>query len=279
MLEQTWRRVAPAFPSERILTIVTRSHSRFYTHLLSRTSSKRIIVQPHSRGIAPAILYALLRLQDISGNATLAIFPSYHYVEDDTAFMRHVEIALEGVRVRPDLVVLLGAIPDGPETDYCWIEMGDRVPEYLRLAHVQRLSERPSHSGAMLRWRLGWLWNSSVIVARIPALLLLMRHVFPQLYTSFDHLYAVASAKVESEAVEALYAAISEQDFWREVATRSPANLAVLPIAGVEWETSACRGAYSKLCAAPDFKSSGSIIEASIGSRGWKAIKLRDELS
>jgi mannose-1-phosphate guanylyltransferase len=131
MLEETWRRVALTFPSERTLTVVTRRHRGFYKRLLSGTQPKRIIVQPHSRGMAPAILYALLRLQDISGNATLAIFPSHHYVEDDAAFMRHVEFALEGARARPDLVVLLGAMPDGPETDYCWIEMGDRVPEYF----------------------------------------------------------------------------------------------------------------------------------------------------
>ncbi len=235
MLEETWRRVALAFPSERTLTVVTRRHSGFYKRLVSGTKPKRIIVQPHSRGMAPAILYALFRLQDISGNATLAIFPSHHYVEDDAAFMRHVEFALEGARARPDLVVLLGAMPDCPETDYCWIEMGDRVPEYLRLAYVRALSERPSHRGAVLRWQLGWLWNSSVIVARIPALLSLMREVCPQLYTSFDSLYAMTSANVETEAVEALYAAIGEQDFWREVATRSPMNLAVLPVAGVEW--------------------------------------------
>ena len=58
------------------------------------------------------------------------------------------------------------------------------------------------------------------------------------------HLYAVASAKVESEAVEALYAAISEQDFWREVATRSPANSQYFLLLGLNGETSACRGAY-----------------------------------
>lgn len=87
----------------------------------------------------------------------------------------------------------------------------------------------------MRLWQLGCLWNSSVLVAQLPVLLLLMRKVFPQLSASFDNLRLMIGTGNESAAVEAIYGAISAQDFSHEVSARCPNNLAVLPVAGVEW--------------------------------------------
>ena len=235
ILDHTRQRVALAFPPERTMTVVTRAHKRFYEALLSDVSPARLVVQPRNRGTAPAMLYALFRSQRIAPSAAAAIFPSHHYIEDDVAFMRHVEIAFEGIRARPDLLVLLGTTPDGPEVDYCWIEMGDRISEYLRLFQIRRFWERPSHKLALRLWQLGCLWNSSVIVAQVPVLLLLMRKILPQLAASFDNVRSMIGTEREGEVVEAIYRTISDQDFSHEISARCPGNLAVLPVAGVEW--------------------------------------------
>jgi mannose-1-phosphate guanylyltransferase len=208
VLDHTRQRVALAFPPERTMKVVTRAHRRFYEGLLCDVSPARLVVQPRSRGTAPAMLYALFRSQRVAPSAAAAIFPSHHYVEDDAAFMRHVDIAFEGIRARPDLLVLLGTTPDGPEADYCWIEMGDRVSEYLRLFQIRRFWERPSHKLAIRLWQSGCLWNSSIVVAQVSVLLLLMRKVFPQLAASFDNVRSVIGTERESEVVEALYEAL-----------------------------------------------------------------------
>lgn len=144
-------------------------------------------------------------------------------------------LAFEGVRARPDLVVVLGATPDGPEIDYCWIEMGDQISEYVQLFQIRRLWEKPSHELALRLWQSGCLWNSAVVVARIPMLLLLMRKVSSQLTASFESLRPAIGTEREAEAAEAIYASIPEQDLLRELSDKCPGNFAVLPVAGVEW--------------------------------------------
>ncbi len=180
------------------------------------------------------MLYALAR-QTIAPGAAVAIFPSHHYVEDDAAFMRHVDLAFEGIRARPDLLVLLGATPDGPEVDYCWIEMGDRISEYVQLFQIRGFWEKPPHKLAMRLWQSGCLWNSSVVVAQVPVLLSVMRKVLPRLAASFDDVRSMIGTERESEVIEAIYATVSDQDFSHEILAKCPGNLAVLPVAGVEW--------------------------------------------
>ena len=234
VFEQTRRRVALGFAPERTTIVVTRAHRRFYEDLLSDVSASRLVVQPRNRGTAPAILYGLARTQ-VGPSSAVAVFPSHHYVGDDAAFMRHVDLAFEGVRARPDLLVLLGAMPDGPEVNYCWIEMGDRIGDYLQLFRIRSFWENPSPRLAIRLWQSGCLWNSSVVVGRAPALSLLMSKVLPRLAASFDDLRPAIGTEREGEAVEAVYATLPERDFSHELSARRPENLAVLPVAGIEW--------------------------------------------
>jgi mannose-1-phosphate guanylyltransferase len=235
LFEQTRQRVALTFPEDHTLTIVTQAHRRFYEPVLKDILPERLVVQPRNRGTAPALFYALLRLQRMAPNAGVVIFPSDHYVEDNAAFMRYVDLAFEGIRVRPDLLIVLGTTPDYPEVDYCWIESGDRIAEYLRLFQIRGFWEKPSHRMAMRLWRRGCLWNSSVFVGQLSVLLLLMRKLFPQLTQSFEKLRSTIGEANEGEAAEATFEAVSERDFSRELSAKCPGGLAVLPVAGVEW--------------------------------------------
>ena len=142
-----------AIPPRATVTVVTRSHECFYEPLLADAPPESVLVQPTNRGTAPAILYGLLKVAESNPAATIAIFPSDHYVNDDAAFMRHVELAVKAVEVCPKKTVLLGAWPTTPEVSYGWIEGGERLrvlPPSLPIFQVQRFWEKPSpgHSGS-----------------------------------------------------------------------------------------------------------------------------------
>ncbi len=235
MLEQTRRRVALAFSAEQTVIVVTRAHMPLYQELLSDVPAGRLVVQPRDRGTAVATLYGLLRSDKMIPNPTVAVFPSHHCVGDDAAFMRHVDLAFDGVRARPDLSILLGASPGAPGGCYCWIEMGERVNEHLQLFQIRNFWENPSDALATRLWQAGCLWNSSIVVARLPVLLALMRKVLPQLAASFDGLLPMLGTEKETGAVEALYETIAVRDFSRAVSAKHPENLAVLPVSGIEW--------------------------------------------
>src|SRR5206468_1473140 len=56
LLEQTRRRARVLIAPERLLTVVTRHHERFYLPALADAPPRSIIVQPENRGTAPAEL-------------------------------------------------------------------------------------------------------------------------------------------------------------------------------------------------------------------------------
>jgi len=126
LLEQTRKRVSLAVAPGTTIAVVTRPHERFYAPLLADIPLQNLVVQPENRGTATAIIYSLLRLANIVPNAAVALIPSDHYVDDDTAFMRHIDLAFEAVEARPELTVLLGITPDRPEAGYGWIEPANR---------------------------------------------------------------------------------------------------------------------------------------------------------
>jgi mannose-1-phosphate guanylyltransferase len=164
----------------------------------------------------------------------VAILPSDHSVSDDAAFMDHVEAAFDALAERRDLVVLLGIAPESPETEYGWIEAGAAI-SCGELRRVRRFWEKPSPTTARALLERGCLWNSFVVVARIPAFLRLIRAAVPELDEAFAAVRTTLGTPEESRAVAELYAGLASIDFSHRVLATHPANLAVLLVTGVVW--------------------------------------------
>ena len=182
LLDRTRARVARTVRPDRTCLVLTRSHERFFAPLLAKGPPGPLVVQPCGRGTAPAILYGLLRVADEGPSDAVALFPSDHYFSDDARFMAHVEAAFATVEAHPDLVVLLGMEADGPEVQYGWIETGDPLLDGSAdtVYRVRRFWEKPVAAIAETLFERGCLWNSFVLVARVPALLALIRRGHPR---------------------------------------------------------------------------------------------------
>ena len=236
LLDETRRRVRMLVDPERTLTVVTHAHERYYRTALAGVRPALVVAQPESRGTAPAIVYALLRLGTIAPNDPVALFPSDHYVSDDRAFMWNVEQALETVEARPHLTVLLGIAADRPEAEYGWIEPGEPVRGVTAPAcDVRRFWEKPDRRVAQALLARGGLWNSFVIAGYPATLLELVRRAVPALFEAFDSLRPRLATPWEAGAAAALYGGLPAIDFSKTVLTPSAAALAVLPVTGVEW--------------------------------------------
>jgi mannose-1-phosphate guanylyltransferase len=237
LLDRTRRRVRLSVRSERTCLVLTRPHERFYAPLVAVAPSGSLIVQPWGRGTAPAILYGLLRIAEAGRSDTVALFPSDHYVSDDARFMAHVDAAFRAVETRPDLVVLLGIEADASEAQYGWIEPGEAVfgrPPYP-VYRVRQFWEKPEVAVAERLLRRGCLWNSFVLVARVPTLLALIEAAVPDLYRLFTAAWHRRSTEGEDEVIRSLYATLPPTNFSEAVLGRSPDDLAVLPVRGVAW--------------------------------------------
>jgi len=178
-----------------------------------------------------------LRLSTAAPGIPIAVLPSDHYVSDDDAFMARVEGALEAARAWPEKVILLGIKPDRPETEYGWIEPGELLlgPRPCPFYAVRRFWEKPPAPVAERLARAGCLWNSFVIVADPATLQRLIGGAVPHLAKAFAPLVSRLGTRWEDEAVRVVYAGLPTIDFSLQVLQARPADLAVLPGSGFDW--------------------------------------------
>jgi len=234
LLEQTRRRAMCLLSPERTFIVVVRRHEAFYAPLLGDVPSERVVVQPDNRGTAPAVLYGLLRLRAVAHEASVAVFPSDHYISDDEAFMAHVESAFELVHARPDRLVLLGVMPDAAAVGS---EPGKRITDlaWPDAYQVSRFWEKPTPTLAQTLLTKGCLWNSFVMVGDLAALLALIKEAVPDLVDSFGPVLSRLTTPWEDARVRQLYSRLRPTDFSRQVLAVLPASLSVLALRGVAW--------------------------------------------
>ena len=235
LLEETQRRAALEFAGERTLYVVNRLHAPYYETILADVPSENVVAQPSNRGTAPAILYGLLRIAARDPEATVAFFPSDHYISDNMKFMAHVRAATETARARPDLVVLLGIEPESPEVEYGWIEPASVITGHKKIHGVRRFWEKPNKLLAQVLQLRGCLWNSFVMVASARALLDAIAGAVPELYRAFSCLLPLFGTPAEPSAIDHLYERLHEVNFSHQVLAERPDRLAVMRVAGVRW--------------------------------------------
>jgi mannose-1-phosphate guanylyltransferase len=179
----------------------------------------------------------LLRIAATTESDYATILPSDHFVSDDHVFMNHIAAALAAVRLRPELIVLLGIAPENPETAYGWIEPGRSLlpPGAGALYGVTRFWEKPALPLARRLLSEGCLWNSFVMVAYVPALLALIADTVPDIYEAFTAAWPALGTAAEANTIDMLYSKLRPSNFSDEVLARRPESHAVLPVAGVAW--------------------------------------------
>jgi len=237
LLDQTRRRVARSVAPEHTFIVVTQKHRRFYDSLAHEISPNLLIEQPHNKGTAPAILFALLRVATRSPKAIVALFPSDHFFADDEEFMSHVDTAFDAVRVQPETIALLGITPTSAEREYGWIEPQPSVlgSAARSITRVRRFWEKPSATLAASLMERGCLWNSFVMVGRVDALLRMTRAALPELYADFVALTPTFETTRERKALAEFYSRIHDSNFSHEVLAARPQDLAVMRVGDVGW--------------------------------------------
>ena len=233
LLERTRRRVDQIIRPDRQLVVVTAAHERFYADLGRELLPGRLLVQPQSRGTAPAIMLGALVARRLAGAAPIAILPSDHDIEDEPTFMSAVAQAVGLVSTHRDRVTVLGIEPRDAETEYGWIEPepGDEP----MVAPIRRFWEKPSAALARVLLERGCLWNSFVMVGWPEAFLKLIEIALPEITAAFAPVEAALGTRTEEMALARAYATLPTIGFSEGVVTRVPDRLSVMRVKDVGW--------------------------------------------
>lgn len=169
LLRQTLERVSVRIPSRRTVAVTMAAQQSYLAAEFGHDSpGPHVLQQSEDRGTAAAVLLAAHWIRARDSEARLVVLPSDHFVADDGLFMAHVVEVLNVLEAHPERIILLGAEPTEPETDYGWIELGATLPGAGRqpVYRVLRFQEKPAQAIADELFGSGALWKTSVFAGR-----------------------------------------------------------------------------------------------------------------
>lgn len=233
LFRQTLERAARLVAPDRLVAVLTRDHSTSYDTTLAGLPPVRRVVQPAWRGTAPALYLPLLRVAHEDPHATVVLFPADHPVDGEVRFISSVRRAADAAARRPDLVLVIGAQPSGPD-DRSWIEPGEPVAglEPYAVRAVRRFLHRPRGPGVAPLDAGEALVNTHVVVGRAQRLLTLGRRRLPGVLESLEPLEAALGRPEEAILCEAVYEHMPYADLAHALFVR-PRTVAVVAATGV----------------------------------------------
>jgi mannose-1-phosphate guanylyltransferase len=229
LLETAISRAHLLFPLERITVVINENHIDLAKDQVRILPASNIFVQPLNRDTGPGMVFALLTLECAYGDATVAVFPTDHYVDKNWAFIGHVMRAVNAISHMPDKIALLGIAPDSPETGYGYILPANPLKIFGDVYHVNSFTEKPNSNGAREIIDRGGLWNTMVMVFRLSRMLDLVQEVAPR---AVDGLFDL---RTSPERAAGLYQTMQPWNFSTQVLARIPQHLIVLKVANVCW--------------------------------------------
>jgi mannose-1-phosphate guanylyltransferase len=237
LLGQTLDRVSLAIPAERTLVVTVRRHAGYIAEEFSGATRPRILAQPLDRGTAAGVLYPAHWIAWRNPEATVAIFPSDHFLLGDMAFMAHVAEVIAWVETNPERLVLLGARPASPEVEYGWIEPGEALGDLSTgpVRAVRQFWEKPSVARARACLGAGHLWNTSVLVGKVATLVQTGWQALPELSDRLAHIEPFVGTEDEADAVRQAYELMPRTNFSKSVLEVCPDALAVSRLPRIVW--------------------------------------------
>ena len=229
LLEASISRVRLLFPHECINVVVNEGHLNLARDQVKNLPDANVFVQPQNRDTGPGMVFALLNLERTYGDATVAVFPTDHYIDRNWAFIAHVMRAVNAISWQPDKIGVLGVAPDRPETGYGYILPAKPVPTFGKAYEVEAFVEKPDPATARRIIARGALWNTFVMVFRLSRMLELLEQIVPREFEELSVLRAFPYKAAE------LYRAIASWNFSTQVLSRIPRHLIVFRIANVSW--------------------------------------------
>jgi mannose-1-phosphate guanylyltransferase len=237
LLRQTLDRVALLVPPDRTVVVTVRGHARYMQGELTGPRAPRVLIQPEDRGTAAGVLLPAHWIHWRDPEATLIVFPSDHFIQEEAPFMAHVARVAAFVAGRSSWMVLLGARPTEPQTEYGWVEPGEPI-EWTAggpLFRVRRFWEKPSPEAARARLAGGCLWNTFVFTAKAATLIETGRECLPSLHDRLQQIEPFAGTEDEAWAIRQAYSLAPGANFSRSVLEPCPPGLAVSPLPAITW--------------------------------------------
>src|SRR5215510_12457139 len=234
LVQATLDRVERLIARRRIMVVVSRHHREEVTQQLKKWPAENIIFQPENCDTTAALLLPLAYIARRDPLATVAIFPSDHFILQEGQFMEAVRHGVWETQAFPWHMTVLGISSGGPKDGYGWILPGEEEKERETRA-VREFWEKPSPAQVQQLWQQGALLNTFVCIAQSATIWSMVHRVVPEVYERFRQIRRALGTPEEEKVIEQLYTTMPAVNFCAGVCEPLATELRVLPVADVGW--------------------------------------------
>lgn len=224
-----------AAPWQRVTVVGARQEETARGQLNDRGGS--LVVQPANRDTAPGVFLPLTYVRAADPDATVAIYPSDHFVHPEEQLIEAVRHAVQVVDLLEDRLILAGIQPDGVDLDYGYMQLDRHVGGYgaHSLWHVGRFVEKPQPHVARSFSKGQVLWNTMIIVAKVETLWKLGTKVLPSMMRLFETLLPAVGSPSESRVLRGIYETMPTRNFSMDFLEHIPHKVSALEVRDLFW--------------------------------------------
>jgi mannose-1-phosphate guanylyltransferase len=190
-----------------------------------------------NRDTGAGIFLPLARVRALDPEATVAVFPSDHFIHPEARFVEAVETALRAAEALRERLVLLGVRPDDPEPDYGWVFRGRELLDLdgRRVHAVRTFLEKPSAGDARAAREEGALWNTMILAGKLETFWRLGWRYLPQVLSRFESYVEAVGTPMEDAVLSSIYADMPVRNFSSDLLQRARTEVAAIELDGVLW--------------------------------------------
>jgi mannose-1-phosphate guanylyltransferase len=234
LMKMALSRARAIVPREQIVVIIDRVQKLRWSESLAMLPGGNVIAQPHHRGSAIEVLLAVLTTLERDPSARIIAMPSDHYVSDETALTSSLLDAATPTAQTRNNLALIGIKPEQPATGSGYIVPGRWFEDGTRsLLRIVNPSGKLAARDLVAR---GALWDSSIVAARGPVLVGLLRACMPDLVDQIETALAQGDgADVRQRALAMVYARLPSVDLSHVLAQGAAAACRVITSRSCGW--------------------------------------------
>jgi mannose-1-phosphate guanylyltransferase len=208
LLRQTYERIRPLFPDERIFVITNSRYINLVQAQLPELEAENIIGEVAAKNTAPCVAMAASLIKELDSDAVMAVLPSDHSIVDDDSFREILQLSMNQASATGALFTI-GIQPDRPETGYGYIQYDKASTASAPVFPVKTFAEKPDLETAKSFLKSGdFLWNSGMFVWRADAIMREFDAHLPTVSNLCSDMVSSLGSVDRQEAIDSFYQSV-----------------------------------------------------------------------
>jgi mannose-1-phosphate guanylyltransferase len=185
MLQETYDRMAHKYDQADIYVATREIYVDLVLQQIPGLPEKNVIAETALRDTASAIALISGLIEHEDPDATIAIFPSDHVIENDDVLLNSMDVACEYIANHKESIITFGIQPTHPDVGYGYIKRGEAITGIGddTVFVADRFVEKPNSEKAKeYLGEGGYYWNAGMFVFHAGEMVKKFKEFVPDTY-------------------------------------------------------------------------------------------------